>query len=118
MPVRVGAGDGDVARCSGIADSSSPTKLGAAIVLRAQTKASAQSCPADALWSTPAGVAGRCSGISQACSAGRSERSAHAADPTRGCSWNNRSRAAKMDFMALTLWGAILQGKRLQLEWS
>ena len=99
MPVRVPAGDDAAARRSGVADSSPPVRLGAAIVLLAQTKPRAQPWLADPFWSTLAGVAGRCSGISQVCLLGRSENSAHAADPTRGCNWNSRRRVARAVFM-------------------
>jgi hypothetical protein len=89
-----------------VVDSSPPVKLGAAIVVLAQAKPRAQPWLAAPLWSSLAGVAGRCSGISQVSSVGRSENSAHAADPIMGCNWKRRSRTAKVDFIGLNAIGS------------
>ena len=112
-PDRVGAAEGAAARAAEVVHCSPAVKLGAAMALRAQTKARAQPWPADPLWSALAGAAGRCSGMSQACSAGRSGKRAHAADPTRGCSWNSRRTTARRPYIVSRLTRAIRPGQCL-----
>ena len=69
--------------------------------LGAQTEASAQFGDWESAWATVLWGTATWSSISHAVWGGRSKKPRHTAVPRTGCSWNSRSRAAKMDFIGL-----------------
>ena len=90
---------------SAIADSRLSGKLTIASGVVAQTEDSAQFGAGDSVWASVLWGTARWSGISHSGWPPLSEKLRHTAVPSRGCSWNRRSRAAKKDFIGFNAIG-------------
>lgn len=109
MPKRVAATVSGDSEWSAIMDSRLSGRLMIASGLVAQTDASAQFGTADSPWATVLWGAATWSGIGHSRWLACAEILKHATVPNRGCSWNSRSRAAKMDFIGLNAMGSYPQ---------
>jgi hypothetical protein len=111
MPRRMVAAMIGDSEWSAITDSRLSGRLTRASGLGAQTEASGQFGAGDSVGATVLWGAAPRSGISHSGWAALSLKLRHTAVPRRGCSWINRSRAARTAFMARTLFLAPLRSK-------